>query len=180
MDVCAGAHRYDVMVGSQLVDNAGELISARIGRRRCAIVTDENIAPLFATRLQKSLSGSGIQSLVVAIPAGEQHKTLPQAGAICDRMLENRLDRESFVIGIGGGVVGDVSGFVAAIFQRGVPHVQIPTTLLAMVDSSIGGKSGVNTAAGKNLIGAIHHPSLVIDDVETLRKLPTRELKQGY
>src|SRR2546429_2626516 len=95
-------------------------------------------------------------------------------------MLGGGLDRQSFVIGLGGGVVGYLSGFVAAIFQRGIPHVQIPTTLLAMVDSSIGGKTGVNMTAGKNLLGALHHPSLVIDDVDILQSLPPRELRQGF
>jgi 3-dehydroquinate synthase len=116
----------------------------------------------------------------ITIPAGEQFKTLEQAGAICDQMIASRLDRQSFVIGLGGGVIGDISGFVAAIFHRGIPHVQIPTTLLAMVDSSIGGKTGVNTRDGKNLIGAIHHPVLVIDDVDLLKTLPRREFNQGF
>ncbi len=117
---------------------------------------------------------------MITIPAGEKSKTLEQAGAICDQMIAAGLDRQSFVIGLGGGVIGDISGFVAAIFHRGIPHVQIPTTLLAMVDSSIGGKTGVNTRAGKNLIGAIHHPSLVIDDVDVLKTLPRREFNQGF
>src|SRR5437870_8886527 len=95
-------------------------------------------------------------------------------------MIEARLDRSSFVVGLGGGVIGDISGFVAAIFQRGIPHIQIPTTLLAMVDSSIGGKTGVNLGAGKNLIGAFHHPSLVIIDVDALEALPAQELRKGY
>ena len=102
--------------------------------------------------------------MLITIPAGEKSKTLKQVGAICDRMIAAGLDRQSFVIGLGGGMIGDISGFVAAIYHRGIPHVQIPTTLLAMVDSSIGGKTGVDTRAGKNLIGAFHQPSLVIDD----------------
>jgi 3-dehydroquinate synthase len=117
---------------------------------------------------------------LITIPAGEKSKTLQQAGAICDQMIAAGLDRQSFVIGLGGGVIGDISGFVAAIYHRGIPHIQIPTTLLAMVDSSIGGKTGVNTRDGKNLIGAIHHPSLVIDDVELLKTLPRREFNQGF
>jgi 3-dehydroquinate synthase len=103
-----------------------------------------------------------------------------QVEEICDEMIEAGLDRSSFVVGLGGGVVGDISGFVASIFQRGIPHVQIPTTLLGMVDSSIGGKTGVNLSAGKNLIGTIHHPALIISDVKTLQTLPPRELRQGY
>jgi 3-dehydroquinate synthase len=117
---------------------------------------------------------------VIVIPSGEKSKALEQAGAICEQMAIAGLDRQSFVIGLGGGMIGDISGFVAAIYHRGIPHVQVPTTLLAMVDSSIGGKTGVNTSAGKNLIGAIHHPSLVIDDVDLLETLPRREFNQGF
>src|SRR5947209_12974292 len=117
---------------------------------------------------------------VLRVPAGEQSKALEKVGAICEQMARAGLDRSSFVIGVGGGVVGDLSGFVAAVFGRGIPHVQVPTTLLAMVDSSVGGKTGVNTSEAKNLIGAIHHPVLIIADVETLRTLPEREFKQGF
>jgi 3-dehydroquinate synthase len=118
--------------------------------------------------------------MLIAVPPGEKSKTLKQVGAICEQMIAAGLDRQSFVIGLGGGVIGDISGFVAAIYHRGIPHVQIPTTLLAMVDSSIGGKTGVNTVDGKNLIGAVHQPSLVIDDLDVLKTLPRRELNQGF
>src|SRR5436309_13168455 len=123
---------------------------------------------------------AGFKPTLIVIPAGEQSKTLKQAGMICEQMLAAGFDRQSFVIGLGGGVIGDISGFVAAIYHRGIPHVQIPTTLLAMVDSSIGGKTGVNTADGKNLIGAVHQPSLVIDDLDVLKTLPRREFNQGF
>ncbi|HEV2965795.1 MAG TPA: 3-dehydroquinate synthase, partial [Chthoniobacterales bacterium] len=146
----------------------------------CAIISDANVARLFADRVKQSLISAGFRPTLITIPAGEQSKTLEQAGAICDAMVAAGLDRQSFVIGLGGGVIGDLSGFVAAIFHRGIPHVQIPTTLLAMVDSSIGGKTGVNTSAGKNLIGAFHHPALVIDDVDVLKTLPQREFNQGF
>src|SRR5207302_9006029 len=135
---------------------------------------------LFADRVKQSLASSGFQAMLITVPAGEQSKTLEQAGAICDQMVAVGLDRQSFLIGLGGGVIGDISGFVAAIYHRGIPHVQIPTTLLAMVDSSIGGKTGVNTRDGKNLIGAIHHPLLVIDDIDVLKTLPRREFNQGF
>jgi 3-dehydroquinate synthase len=118
--------------------------------------------------------------MLITIPAGEKSKTLKQAGAISEQMIAAGLDRQSFVIGLGGGVIGDISGFVAAIYHRGIPHVQIPTTLLAMVDSSIGGKTAVNTADGKNLLGVVHQPSLVIDDMEVLKTLPRREFNQGF
>jgi 3-dehydroquinate synthase len=123
---------------------------------------------------------ASFRTTLITIPAGEKSKTLEQVGAICDQMIAAGLDRRSFVVGLGGGVIGDMSGFVAAIYHRGIPHVQVPTTLLAMVDSSIGGKTGVNTRDGKNLIGAIHHPLLVIDDIDVLKTLPRREFNQGF
>src|SRR4029450_537297 len=125
-----------------------------------------------------SLESSSFQPTLITIPAGEKSKTLKQAGAICDQMIAAGLDRQSFVVGLGGGMVGDISGFVAAIYHRGIPHVQIPTTLLAMVDSSIGGKTGVNTADGKNLIGALRLTSLASDGVDVLKTLPRREFNQ--
>ena len=176
----AGNHQYEALVGSKLIDTFGQKVAAKISVPACAIISDSNVAPLLADRVDKSLLAAGFQPTLIAIPAGENSKTLERAGAICDQMIGTHLDRHSFVVGLGGGVVGDISGFVAAIFERGIPHVQIPTTLLAMVDSSIGGKTGVNTAAGKNLIGAIHHPVLVVDDVEVLKTLPAREFNQGF
>ena len=131
-------------------------------------------------RVKKSLVSAGFRPTLITIPAGEKSKTLKQAGAICDQMIAAGLDRQSFVVGLGGGMIGDISGFVAAIYHRGIPHVQIPTTLLAMVDSSIGGKTGVDTRAGKNLIGAFHQPSLVIDDLDVLKTLPRRQFNQGF
>ena len=180
VEVRAGPHRYDVLVGSGLLVSFGDLIKKELCGLRCAIVSDTTIATLFADRVKQSLASSGFQAMLITVPAGEQSKTLEQAGAICDQMVAVGLDRQSFLIGLGGGVIGDISGFVAAIYHRGIPHVQIPTTLLAMVDSSIGGKTGVNTAAGKNLIGAVHHPSLVVDDIDVLKTLPRREFNQGF
>jgi 3-dehydroquinate synthase len=152
----------------------------RLSRRTCAIVTDSNVGPLFADRAKQSLISASLKPILITIPAGEKSKTLKQAAAICEQMIAAGLDRQSFVVGLGGGVIGDISGFVAAIYHRGIPHVQVPTTLLAMVDSSIGGKTAVNTADGKNLIGAVHQPSLVIDDVDVLKTLPRREFNQGF
>jgi 3-dehydroquinate synthase len=146
----------------------------------CAIISDRNVAALFADRIKKSLRSAGFRPTLITIPAGEKSKTLEQASAICHRMIAAGLDRKSFVIGLGGGMTGDISGFVAAIYHRGIPHVQIPTTLLAMVDSSIGGKTGVDTRDGKNLIGAFHQPSLVIDDLDVLKTLPRRQFNQGF
>jgi 3-dehydroquinate synthase len=179
-EVRTGQHSYRVLIGPGLLETVGDTIKEKLAPSRCAIVSDTNVAPLFAGRIRKSLAASGFESALITVPAGEHSKTLEQAGAVGEEMLRAGLDRQSCVVGLGGGVVGDLSGFVAAIFQRGVPHVQIPTTLLAMVDSSIGGKTGVNMSAGKNLIGAFHHPILVIDDVEVLKTLPSRELSQGF
>ena len=175
-----GANEYEAHVGAGLLDRAGILIRRVVDRSRCAIISDNAVAPRFAERLSRSLTSSGFEPAILTIPPGEQFKTLEQAGVICDEMMAAGLDRQSFVVGLGGGVIGDISGFVAAIFQRGIPHVQIPTTLLAMVDSSIGGKTGVNTRVGKNLIGAVHHPALVIDDVDLLETLPRRQFRQGF
>ena len=179
-EVRTGQHSYQVLIGPGLLETVGEAIKGKISPSRCAIISDTNVAPLFAERVTKSLTSAAFEPVLVTIPAGEKSKTLEQAGDCCEQMLRANLDRQSFVIGLGGGVIGDLSGFVAAIFQRGIPHVQIPTTLLAMVDSSIGGKTGVNAGAGKNLIGAVHQPSLVIDDIDILKTLPSRELSQGF
>src|SRR5215472_8503079 len=148
--------------------------------QRCAVISDHNVAPLFAERVKQNLVSAGFRPVLIIIPAGEKSKTLKQAGAISDRMIAAGLDRKSFIVGLGGGMVGDISGFVAAIYHRGIPHIQIPTTLLAMVDSSIGGKTGVNARAGKNLIGAFHQPLLVVDDLDVLKTLPLRQFNQGF
>ncbi|PYJ31044.1 MAG: 3-dehydroquinate synthase [Verrucomicrobia bacterium] len=179
LQIRGGAYRYPALVGTGLLDQVGEHTRKYLSSERCAIISDSHVAPLFANRVKKSLVTVGLRPTLITIPAGEKSKTLQQAGAICDQMIAAGLDRQSFVIGLGGGVVGDISGFVAAIYHRGIPHVQIPTTLLAMVDSSIGGKTGVNTRDGKNLIGAIHHPLLVIDDLDVLKTLPRHEFNQG-
>jgi 3-dehydroquinate synthase len=180
VQIRSAASRYSALVGSNLLRQLGDRVRKYLARETCAIISDGNVAPLLADRVKASLESTGFRPSLITIPAREKSKTLKQAGAICDQMIAAGLDRQSFVIGLGGGMIGDISGFVAAIYDRGIPHVQIPTTLLAMVDSSIGGKTGVNTADGKNLIGAFHHPSLVIDDVEVLKTLPPREFNQGF
>lgn len=178
--VRAGSCRYDAIVGPRLLETVGSRIAEKLPGTHGAIISDTNVAPLFANRVKRSLTLADLKPTLITIPASEKAKTLKQAGAICEQMLAAGLDRQSFVIGLGGGVIGDLSGFVAAIYHRGIPHVQIPTTLLAMVDSSIGGKTAVNTADGKNLIGAVHQPSLVIDDIDVLKTLPRREFNQGF
>jgi 3-dehydroquinate synthase len=169
-----------VLIGESLLKRLGVRVRQHLSGKTCAIISDSNVAPLFAKRVRQSLKSAGFQPTLITIAAGEKSKTLEQAGVICDQMIAARLDRQSLVIGLGGGMIGDISGFVAAIYHRGVPHVQVPTTLLAMVDSSIGGKTGVNTRDGKNLIGAFHHPTLVIDDIDVLNTLPRREFNQGF
>jgi 3-dehydroquinate synthase len=180
VEIRSARYCYPALVGSGLIEQVGKRVREYLPRKTCAIISDSNVAPLLAKPVQQNLKSAGFQTKLIIIPAGEKSKTLEQAGAICDQMIAAGLDRQSFVVGLGGGVIGDISGFVAAIYHRGVPHVQVPTTLLAMVDSSIGGKTGVNTRDGKNLIGAIHHPSLVIDDVDMLKTLPRREFNQGF
>ena len=180
MQIRSGVQRYPVLIEACLLDQVGEYVRKYLAREKCAIISDSNVAPRFASRVEKSLASAGFGATLITIPAGEKSKTLKQAGVICDQMIAAGLDRQSFVVGLGGGVVGDISGFVAAIYHRGIPHIQIPTTLLAMVDSSIGGKTGVNTRDGKNLIGAVHHPSIVIDDLDVLKTLPKREFNQGF
>jgi 3-dehydroquinate synthase len=175
-----GSCRYDAIVTSNLLGRIGQYMRKRLSRETCAIISDTNVGPRFANRIEQSLTSAGFKPMLIIIPAGEKSKTLKQAGAICEQMIAAGLDRQSFVVGLGGGVIGDISGFVAAIYHRGIPHVQVPTTLLAMVDSSIGGKTGVNTADGKNLLGVLHQPSLVIDDLDVLKTLPRREFNQGF
>jgi 3-dehydroquinate synthase len=180
LEISGAGYRYRALVGLGLIEHIGKHVRTYLPGKTCAIISDSNVAPLFAERVRESLASTGFRPTQITIRAGEKSKTLEQVGAICDQMIAAGLDRRSLVIGLGGGVVGDISGFVAAIYHRGIPHVQIPTTLLAIVDSSIGGKTGVNTRHGKNLIGAVHHPSLVIDDLDVLKSLPPREFNQGF
>jgi 3-dehydroquinate synthase len=178
ISVRAGTGR--ILIGKQLLSQTGKRCQALALSGQCALISDSNVAPVFADPVKRSLLLTGFSPTLITIPAGEKSKSLEQAGSICDRMIAAGLDRESFVIGLGGGMIGDISGFVAAIYHRGIPQIQIPTTLLAMVDSSIGGKTGVDTYDGKNLIGAFHQPSLVIDDLDVLKTLPRRQFNQGF
>ncbi|HEX8898025.1 MAG TPA: 3-dehydroquinate synthase, partial [Chthoniobacterales bacterium] len=178
--VRAADKTYEVFVGSQILGQTGALIRAKLPGRVCAVISDDNVAHHFADTVLKSLIAAGCRATLITVAPGEESKTMTRAEAICDRMIEAGLDRSSFVVALGGGMVGDLAGFVAAIYHRGIPCIQVPTTLLAQVDSSIGGKTAVNTTAGKNLIGAWHQPALVISDVDTLATLPPRELRQGF
>ena len=174
-----GTQSYEIVIAPGLLEQAGPLISQKLKGRKCALVSDDNVAALFAEKVSRSLTDAGFRTTLIKVRPGEGSKTIAQAEMICSRMTEAGLDRTSFVVALGGGMVGDLAGFAAAIYHRGIPCVQMPTTLLAQVDSSIGGKTAVNTAAAKNLIGAWHQPALVISDVDTLATLPPREWRQG-
>ena len=171
---------YDVHVGPGLLDQAGALASGLIKPGRCALISDSTVAPLYAERISKSLSASGFQVATLVSAAGEKSKSMGEASSLCEQMISAGLDRSSVVFALGGGVVGDLAGFVASIFYRGIPFIQVPTTIVAQVDSSVGGKTGVNASGGKNLIGAFHQPRLVIADTDTLATLPPREFNEGF
>lgn len=171
---------YDVHVGPGLLDQAGSLAASAVKPRRCALITDSNVAPLYAGQVEKSLSDAGFEVTTLVSPAGEKSKSMAETSSLCDRMIAAGLDRSSCLMALGGGVVGDLAGFVAAIYYRGIPFIQIPTTVVAQVDSSVGGKTGVNAPGGKNLIGAFHQPRSVIADTDTLASLPAREFNEGF
>ena len=177
--VALSKHPYEIIVGNGILSNAGELVREILPAGKCALITDANIAPLYAQTLSRSLDKAGFLSTLITIPAGEKSKSFSLAETLCDRMISAGLDRGSFIAALGGGVIGDLAGFVASIYYRGISHVQIPTTVVAQVDSAIGGKTGVNAREGKNLIGSFHQPVLVIADPETLRSLPDREFNEG-
>jgi len=171
---------YNVHVGPGLLRDAGALAATVIKPQRCALITDSNVAPLYAGQVEKSLGDAGFHVTTLVSPAGEKSKSMAEASSLCDRMIAAGLDRSSCLVALGGGVVGDLAGFVAAIYYRGIPFIQIPTTVVAQVDSSVGGKTGVNAPGGKNLIGAFHQPRLVVADTDTLATLPEREFNEGF
>jgi 3-dehydroquinate synthase len=172
---------YDIAIGERLLDRAGELLAQAIPLRRTVIVTDENLARTpHPDRLGAGLERAGIASRRIVLPAGEGSKSWPVLERLVDDLLGHGLERRSCLMALGGGVIGDLVGFAAAITLRGVPYVQIPTTLLSQVDSAVGGKTGINTRHGKNLVGAFHQPEAVLIDISVLDDLPVRELKAGY
>jgi 3-dehydroquinate synthase len=172
-------HAYTVHVGSGLLVTAGQFIRQVAPARKALVLTDEHVARIALPALQASLVAAGYQVVVATVAAGEHGKTLEGLLPAFDAFLSTGIDRRTPVVALGGGIVGDMAGFLAASLLRGVPFVQVPTTLLAMVDASVGGKTGVNHRVGKNLIGAFHHPHVVLADVETLKTLPQRELRAG-
>ncbi len=171
---------YEVKVESGLLPAAGGWIRPLLPGPKLAVITDDRVGPLHAATLMDSLEGAGYHATLHTIPAGEASKSFDRSAALCDELAGAGHDRSSAVVALGGGVVGDLAGFVAAIFYRGIPFVQIPTTIVAQVDSSVGGKTGINLAAGKNLVGAFHQPRLVLVDPETLHTLPSREFREGF
>lgn len=174
-----GSRSYTIKIGPALLKNLGhECARLKLGQR-CAIITDKNAGKFFAKTIFDSLMRAGFSPLLITIPAGETAKSLRTVEYCYNQLAEHRLERKSFVVALGGGVVGDLAGFVAASYLRGIPFVQVPTTLLAQVDSSVGGKTGVNLRAGKNLVGAFYQPRLVLCDLDTLKTLPEREFRAG-
>jgi 3-dehydroquinate synthase len=178
VEVALGSRSYPIHIGRGLLGQA-ELIRAHLPQPRVAIVTNEIVAPLYLAALQAALEHAGVAVLAITLPDGEARKNWDSLNLILDALLENRCERSTTLIALGGGVIGDLAGFAAAIYQRGAPFIQVPTTLLAQVDSSVGGKTGINHPLGKNMIGAFHQPRLVLADIETLATLPPRELAAG-
>ena len=175
-----GARSYDVRIGQGLLARAGKEITALAGPRRVAILTDETVAALHLPALREALAAEGIEATALALPAGEATKNWTALGQATEWLLAQKIERKDLVVALGGGVIGDLAGFAAAILRRGVRFVQIPTSLLAQVDSSVGGKTGINSPQGKNLIGAFHQPSLVLADIDVLDTLTPRDFRAGY
>ncbi|NSX55361.1 3-dehydroquinate synthase [Parasulfitobacter algicola] len=175
-----GDRAYDIQIGQDVVARAPEWITPLLTQSRVAIVTDETVADQYLARLCAVFNDAGIQTVSLALPAGEATKSWPQFSRTVEWLLDQKVERNDIVIAFGGGVIGDLVGFAAAVLRRGVRFVQMPTTLLAQVDSSVGGKTGINAPHGKNLIGAFHQPSLVLADVGILDTLPKRAFLAGY
>ncbi|UVK41964.1 3-dehydroquinate synthase [Mesorhizobium sp. AR07] len=180
VEVGLGDRTYDILIGSGLLARAGAEISHRLPGTRAAVITDDNVAAAHLDALKAGLEKSGIQPAIITLPPGEKTKSFAHLEEVVDGVLAARLERGDIVIAFGGGVIGDLAGFAAGIVRRGMNFVQIPTSLLAQVDSSVGGKTGINSARGKNLVGVFHQPKLVLADTEVLDSLPIREFRAGY
>jgi 3-dehydroquinate synthase len=177
----AATPAYDIVIGHSVLTEVGTLIRMRLGVRRCIIVTDSVVGPLYGARLDAVLAAGGHDVLtILVVPAGEANKNFTQLQILLDQMLAAVIDRKTLVVALGGGVVGDLAGLAASMAMRGLDFVQVPTTLLAQVDSSVGGKTGIDTPYGKNTIGAFYQPRLVVADVSLLDSLPAREMRAGY
>ena len=179
VEVSLGDRSYDILIGPGVLAEVGARIAA-LGARAVGVVTDSNVAPLYLPAVERALDAAGLAHASAVVPAGEASKRFDELARVVDRLIEARIERADVVLALGGGVVGDLAGFAAAILRRGVRVVQAPTSLLAQVDSSVGGKTGINSPRGKNLIGAFHQPSLVLADTASLDTLPERELRAGY
>ncbi|CAI2719541.1 3-dehydroquinate synthase [Nitrospina watsonii] len=170
---------YDILIGQNLFKALADHVPALSGLRRAVLVTHPSLHHLYGGALEAGLRQAGMESRTVEIPEGEAHKTLASAGLVYDHLMQHAYDRNTLMVALGGGVIGDLTGFVAATYQRGVPFLQVPTTLLSQVDSSVGGKTAVNHPLGKNMIGAFYQPRAVIIDLDTLKSLPTDEFRAG-
>ena len=169
---------YPIHIGAGLLDRV-DLITPHLAQKRAVVVTNTTVGPLYSARLRAALAASGVESFEIVLPDGEIHKNWQTLNQIFDQLIEKRCERKTTLIALGGGVVGDMTGFAAATYQRGVPYIQIPTTLLAQVDSAVGGKTAINHPQGKNMIGAFYQPKLVLADTQTLDTLPQREFSAG-
>ncbi len=180
VQVDLGVRSYDILIGNDLLQQAGSRIATILPGARLAIVTDSNVGPLYLETLTASLDQQGIDWVAIEVPAGEKSKNINQFTEVLEKVLAARLERGDAVVALGGGVVGDLSGFVSGVVRRGMKFIQIPTTLLSQVDSSVGGKTGINSPHGKNLIGVFHQPELVLADTGVLDTLSKREFVAGY
>ena len=171
---------YDILIDEGLIENAGPILSPHLSSGRAAIISDETVWGLYGKMFEASLKGSGIDCVSIIRPSGEAQKSFESLQKVLSSLLDAGLDRKDTVIALGGGVIGDLAGFVASIYKRGCQFIQVPTTLLAQVDSSVGGKTAINVPQGKNLVGAFYQPRLVMADMSVLKSLPDREVKAGY
>lgn len=179
VDVSLGSRSYPIFIGCKTLSDLGEHCGRLQLGRRCAVISDSNVAPRYGTRVLTALRKAGVEPALITVRAGESSKSLKVVQSCCDQLARHRLERKSFIVALGGGVIGDLAGFVASAYLRGIGFVQAPTTLLAQVDSSVGGKVGVNLKAGKNLVGAFYQPRFVLCDLDALGTLPEREFRSG-
>ncbi|MEE8394128.1 MAG: 3-dehydroquinate synthase [Rhodospirillales bacterium] len=180
LEVALASRAYSILVGGGILAGAGRLMAPLLAQPRTVVVTDANVAPLYLEALETALGEAGIEHAAIVLDPGEGTKDFGHLEDLCGRLLEIKVERRTTLVALGGGMVGDITGLAAAITLRGLPLVQVPTTLLAQVDSSVGGKTGINTPFGKNLIGSFHQPVLVLADIDVLVSLPRRELLAGY
>ncbi|MCR6502649.1 3-dehydroquinate synthase [Shinella sp. CPCC 101442] len=175
-----GDRSYDILIGPGLIADAGREIAGRLKGRKIAVITDENVAPIYLDGFMAALRAESIDAVSLVLPAGEKTKSFEHLISVCDSVLAARIERNDAVVALGGGVIGDLTGFAAGIARRGSRFIQVPTSLLAQVDSSVGGKTGINSPHGKNLIGVFHQPDLVLADTDVLDTLSPREFRAGY